>query len=553
MRKTLIFIAVMAAVAFAAWFGRKAYTKATEHRLVKEASHFLEKQDYRNAGLCLQRALQINSLDVEANKLTADLLEAEGAPAALNWRIRAAQLQTNNVEFRFAWAQTALKMNDLPSAVQALRGVDEKFRTTAQFHKLAGALAWNVHDVADAEKEYSAALQLEPTNQAVILNLATVRLVSTNQAEADKARLSLESIPTNSPLHLTALRYLATDAAARKSFDRAMAYSQEVINDPKATYGDKLTHLQILHQAGSPQFDSWQTTLEKDATRSPVHAYALGHWMQMEEAPMAALRWLQSLPHDTQTNQPVPLGITDCQIALKDWKGLLATVGKQDWSELDYYRLALESLAERHLDENLEAKTAWNRVWLLSSHRLDRLARLDQITTAWEWTPERVQVLQQIASEFPREKWAEEQLIALYYADGKTQSLADLLNKMYSADPTNIQVKNNLATVLLLLKSDLPKAHRLASEAYNSSTNNPFFACTYAYSLLLQSKPGEAAKILDTFKPEYLKNPSIAAYYGVIEAQAGHANAARDPLKLAETAKLLPEETALVRQVAGRL
>ena len=230
-RKTLIFIAVMAVVAFAGWFGRKAYKKATEHRLIAEANKYLEKQDFRNAGLCLQRALQINPLNIEINKLTADMLEEAGAPGALSWRIRTAQLQTNNVEYRFAWAQTALKVNDLPSAIQALRGIDEKSRSTAQFHKLAGALAWNLHDIPDAEKEYSEALRLEPTNLAVVLNLSTVRLVSTNRAVADAARLSLEKIPTNSPLRLTAIRYLATDAVTHKSFDRAIFYSQQVIND----------------------------------------------------------------------------------------------------------------------------------------------------------------------------------------------------------------------------------------------------------------------------------------------------------------------------------
>lgn len=542
----------MAVVALAGWFGRKAYKKATEHRLITEASHYLEKQDFRNAGLCLQRALQVNPMSVEVSKLTADMLEEAGTPAALSWRIRTAQLQTNKVEYRFAWAQTALKMNELPSAVQALRGVDEKSRSTAEFHKLAGALAWNLHDITDAEKEYSEALRLEPSNLAVVLNLATVRLVSTNKAVADKARLTLDKIPTNSPLHITAIRYLADDAVAHKSFERAIFYSQQVINDPKATYADKLAHLQILHVANSPRFDSWQTSLEEDAAHSPYHAYALGHWMQVEETPAFALHWLQSLPSDVQTNLPVPMVITDCQIALKNWKGLLAIVEKQDWGELNYYRLFLESLAGRHVGENLDAKTAWQRAFLVSSHRLDRLAKLDQVTASWGWAPERVEVLQEIVSEFPKETWAGEQLVTLYYADGKTRALADLLDKMCSADSSNIHLKNNLATVLLLLKSDLQKAHRLALESYNSSTNNPFFACTYAYSLLLQSKPSEAVKILNPLKAEYLKNPSIAAYYGIVEAETGHKNIAREPLKLAETGKLLPEEMQLVRQAAAQ-
>lgn len=156
-------------------------------------------------------------------------------------------------------------------------------------------------------------------------------------------------------------------------------------------------------------------------------------------------------------------------------------------------------------------------------------------------------------SQFPNETWAGEQLTALLYSEGQTQALADLLNQMYSADPSNVQVKNNLAMILLLQKSDLDRANRLAQEAYSSSPNNPFFECTYAYSLLLQSKPQEAAKIINSLKTDYLKNPSIAAYYGIVEAGTGNKGAATQPLRLAETAKLLPEEMQLVHQAEARL
>lgn len=146
LKKTLIFTMVMAMVAVAGWVGRKAYKRTAEHQLLTEASGYLGKKDFRNAGLCLQRALQIDPMSAQASKLTADLLEAGDAPAALSWRIRAFQLQTNNFAYRFAWAETALKMKDARSAAQALSGFDQKSRSTAEFHKLAGALAWELKE-----------------------------------------------------------------------------------------------------------------------------------------------------------------------------------------------------------------------------------------------------------------------------------------------------------------------------------------------------------------------------------------------------------------------
>ena len=552
-RKTLIVVVVMVVVALAGWAGRKAYLRATMHRLLSEAGQYLEKQDLKDASLCLQQALSVNSADVTANKLMADMLEEAGSPAALGWSIRTAQLQTNNVEYRFAWAQTALKFGEFSSAAQALRGIDEKYRSTAEFYKLHGALAWNLHMPAEALKEYSEALRLEPTNQVISLNLATIGLVSTNPATVENARSVLEKVPTNSPLHLTAIRFLTDDAATHKSFERALFFSRQVVNDPKATYTDKLNQLQILSAAKNQGFDAWMAALESDAAHSPQHAYVLGHWMLKDKSPSVALKWLQSLPYETQTNLPVQLAITDCQIATKDWKGMLTTVQKKDWDELNYYRLSLEAMASRNTDDSIAEKSAWRRALIMSSSRLDRLTKLDQLTAAWGWPEERSEVLQEVITAFPKETWAGEELVALYYADGKTHDLANLLDKLYSADPSNMRLKNNLATVLMLLNSDTQKARRLALESYTSSTNNPFFACTYAYSLLLQSKPEEAVKIVGTLNTNTLKIPSIAAYYGVVEAEAGHKTAAKEALQLAKSARLLPEEMELVRKAETRL
>jgi Tfp pilus assembly protein PilF len=552
-RKTLIVIVVMALVAVSGWAGRKIYHKATMNRLVAEAGGYLEKQDLKQASLCLRQAMSINPLDVKANKMMADMLEEAGSPAALGWRIRAVQLQTNNVEFRFDWARTALKVNEPASAAQALRGVDEKYRSTAEYHKLLGALAWDMHSAREAEKEYSEALRLEPTNQVVTLNLATVRLVSTNAAEVAAARLTLEQVPTNSPLHLTSLRYLTTDAMNHKAFDRALFFSQEVVRDPKVAYADKLTHLRVLEADKNGSFDGWLASLKEEAAHSAPHAYVLAHWLQSDKSPTVALRWLQSLPTELQTNMPVPLAITDCQIALKDWPGILTVVQKQDWEDLNYYRLCLEALANRNAGETLAEKSAWRRAFLMSSSHLDRLSKLNQLTAGWGWTDERNEVLQEISSSFPKETWAGDELVAQCYADGKTHALADVLAKLYAANPTNMRLKNNLATVLMLLKAEPDKAHRLALESYSSSTNNPFFACTYAYSLLLQSKPDEALKVISTLSTNNLKIPAIAAYYGVVEAETGHKNVAKEPLQLALSARLLPEELDLVRKAETRL
>jgi predicted Zn-dependent protease len=552
-KKALIFVLVMGAVAVGGWSGRKAYKKATERRMIAQANRCLANKDGRNAVLCLQRALQVNPISVPAGEMMADLLESAGLPAALGWRIRNAQLQPGNMTNRLNWAETAIKLRDFKSATDALAGLDAKSKSTARYHKLSGALAWGLGKSDEAEEHYREARRLEPGNLSIVMNLDTIGLASTNGQVASAARSSLEQVATNAEFRLIALRYLAADASARKLYSKAVAYTAEVVRDPAATAGDKIDYLQLLHLANGTNFASWLASLKQDATRSPVEAFSLGQWMARTEGPTNALRWLQSLPPATQTNLPLPLIIADCHIALQDWKGLVALVQREDWAEANCFRLALESLGQRSMGQERASQTAWRKALRLSTHRLDRLARLAQVTAGWGWDPQNTEVLNEIASQFPREQWAVDQLLRKFYAAGNARALGDFLAKMYAAHPSDPRLKNNLANIFLLRKTDLDKAYRLAREAYDSSPENPFFISTYAYSLLLQNKQNEAVKVVSSLKPEYLQIPSVAAYYGVVQAESGHKDAAKAPLERAAAAKLLPEEEEIVRLAKARL
>lgn len=552
-KKMLVFLLVMAVVAAGGWFGRKAYKKVTERRLVTEASQYLQKKDGRNAILCLQRALQVNPMSIPAGTMLADLLESAGVPAALSWRVRIAQLQPDNPTNRLLWAQTALKLGNLKSASDALAGVDEKSKGSATYHKLSGALSWSLGKKDEADREYREALRLEPGNLTIVMNLDTIGLSSTNSQIENSARASLEQVATNAAYRLVALRYLAVDAATHKYYARAMDYLAEIVRDPNATVGDQIDYLQLLHLASGANFASWLDYLKQEATHSAVKAFALGKWMATTESPADALRWLQTLPGTVQAEQPVPLIVADCYVALKDWNGLIALVDKQDWAEANCLRLALVSLGRRSLQDDSASQAAWRKSLRLAEHHLDDLARLSQVTANWGWDAENTEVLKQIIAEFPREKWAEDQLVKKLYVAGHTRELGDLLATLYATDTSNPALKNNLANICMLQRSDLDNAYRLAHEAYDSAPQNPFFISTYAYSLLLQNKQDEAVKVFSGLKPEYLQIPSVAAYYGVVEAQTGHKDLAKAPLERAASAKLLPEEMAIVHLAQERL
>src|SRR5262249_4259294 len=147
---------------------------ARAKRLVAEATMHFEKKEFQETSRCLHAALQANPSNLEATKLTAELLETAGLPAAISWRIRASQLRPGDMTNRLDWAQTALKLRDIKSAEDALSGLDEAAKSTARYHKLAGALAWSKGNAQEAEEHYQQARRLEPGNPSNILNLGTI-------------------------------------------------------------------------------------------------------------------------------------------------------------------------------------------------------------------------------------------------------------------------------------------------------------------------------------------------------------------------------------------
>lgn len=551
--KTLACVAIIAVAAGAAWHRRNTREKNNESALIAAARQYVTEHDLRNAVSSLQSALELNPSSQPATDAMADLLESIGAPAALNWRIKSAKLDPHNPAKRLDWARLAIRANDFSSAAEALDGLNPKSTDNANYYKLKGALAWNTHHPAEAEQEYLAAAKFEPQNPAIQENLAITRLTSTNAAVAQAARTALEQISTNAALHLSALRQLLTDAIARQAFGAAQDYSSRIIKDPAASADDNMQYLRLLRQNQSLEYSAWLESLEKRSQDSPSQAFLIGQWKAATDGPTNALHWLASLPERVQTNLPVPMETADCRIALKDWPALLAEVKTEDWGGANYYRFALESLAERSLAQNAAADASWNRAVELSGHSLDKLSHLAQVAGLWDWPVEKSDVLSEIVDEFPDQNWALDELSTQLYAEGKTSEMESLFFKAYTRDPSNPHIENNLASLYLLRKTELHKACEMARAAYNSSTNNPFFASTYAYALLLQNKKADALDIVNRLKPQYLKIPTIALYYGIVEAESGQKEMAREALKCAGSGKLLPEQRTIMELAESRM
>jgi len=183
-----LLLGILILVGYGTYLG---YVSTRQARLVSQARKYLAKSNTKTALLCLRRALNYNPNYVDACRAMAELTEKLSSPAALLWRSRVVELNPKSVSDRFAMAQTALLFRDYLSATNALEGVSKAGRSTPEYHNLAGSVAAAMHWLAEAEGHFSEAARLEPSNPIPRLNLAVVRLQSTNAQDLALARTAL--------------------------------------------------------------------------------------------------------------------------------------------------------------------------------------------------------------------------------------------------------------------------------------------------------------------------------------------------------------------------
>jgi len=79
-----------------------------------------------------------------------------------------------------------------PLTSQVLGDLSASAANVPAYHLVFAELDLSLHRMAEAETEFEAASQLEPTNRLFQLNLAVIRLGLTNTAAADDARAKLK-------------------------------------------------------------------------------------------------------------------------------------------------------------------------------------------------------------------------------------------------------------------------------------------------------------------------------------------------------------------------
>lgn len=551
MRKTLIVLLCCVLVLLGGYSAFRAYELWKQNHWMTLAKTFAADGDVPNEILCLKQVLHYNPRNVEACRMAANLADAAGSPDALPFRRKVVELDPTSVPDRLALAQTALIFRDYATVAHTLADVSPAGKQTSDYLNIAGEYAFAIHKPEDAVADFTEAARIDPSNPGPQLNLATVQLHSSSSLDVAQARLTLRRISldsTNLFIRSQAQRELVGDALATGDSDSALEFSKELTQSPNALFPDKLLRLNVLLLAGSPDYPSFLASCEHEAAGNSDKLSEMGMWLNERKQPLKTLAWLHTLPENEQTNLPAALIAAQSQMQLQEWKTVQSTLSKENWTKLEYTRHAYLARAMRQQGLGEASKAEWDLALSTANNNPLALSALLRMTDDWKWSDETQQILWIIVNNYPQEQQAAQELAIILYQNGSTRPLMQLFNTELNRNPSDLEAKNNLALIAMLLHAQEVNPYALSQQVYQQNPTNAFFACTYAFSLHLQGKDSSALKVMQKLTPKELQNSSTAGYYGLILKSLGETAQANHYLQLSVKGKLLPEERTLFQQ-----
>jgi len=548
MKKTIVILVALFVVGIGLFGGRRGYRAWKTSRAMTNARLSAAKPNFDETMLWLRKALAADGNNADAIRAMGELSETMRSPSALVWRKRLVEVEPDSITNRLALARVALQFRELPTAKLALDGIAASGDKSVAYLNALAEYARATGAFVEAENNLAQALQIEPGNPVLQLQLAMLRVQRSDPVLAAEGKMELERLRTNPAVGTTALRQLVLEAFGRSNYSRATLLVDELLQLPGRTFGDRILRLEIFNSSQNPAFQSSLSECQKLAGTNSLQIVELAGYMLRSRSPKEAIRWLDSLSSDVRTNMPVCLAVSDAYMAGGNWIGLHQFVSSQYWGELEYRRHAVSARALREQGLTTAAKGDWGKAMRAAEGRLDRLVVLQGALLSWNWPVELEEVLRAIVNRYPSEFGSGDLLAALLQAQGNSRGLLSLYIQLLKERPASLDLKNNVASTALLLGAMELKPHQLAKEVYEVQQTNAFFTSTYAYALHLQGKSAEGLRIMQSLNKEALENSSISGYYGLLLASQGEAVRSRRYLELGAKARLLPEEVRLFQQ-----
>jgi cytochrome c-type biogenesis protein CcmH/NrfG len=546
-------VGVILLLAVGGTFGYKSFRNWQQRRLVAEANALVDHGDYKRASLNARRLLQINPNSTEACRILARLSEKAGLRSALEWRRRVMELGGATPKDLILLARAAVRFDDRATADVAISRLPESAKQTAEYHALLADIALVQRDGVEMERQLSEANRLEPENKDYIMRLAALRLGANDADLRARGKQTLEELQNDPLLRREATRYLAEDALRQNKTLTALELARQLDSFPDKTFADRLLLLSALQAAKDAGFAAFLEEMQTTSTEDPERVGALMTWMNVHKLPREAIEWSAKLPPAIIGGKLVQIALSDSFVTVRDWAGLQRLVNSGNWGTVDFLRNALLARALREQGNEADSASQWNEAMKKIAANSRHLMMLAETVEKWGWRSEAIDLLWLVAKDPVK---GDEALAALYRYFAKnadTENLYRVLLHRLELHPDDRNVQNNYAQLSLLLNLNAERGQRIAREIYEKEPANPAYASTYAFALHVQGDTKKAIKVLEGLSDQQVRQPEIAAYYGIILAAAGDQTRAGEFLDLGEKATLLPQEKALVEKARRSL
>ena len=531
---------------------KRRYDRWDARRSAERAKVFFEKRDYKHAMLDARRALEVMPGDADATRVFAKSVEAVGAPGAVQWRNRLDSIVPGDVENVLAWAKDAVQDGDLVTADRVLKTLKPADRDNALYHDLSASIAMGNREIAGAESHWAEAVRFNPKEDRYRLSLAVVRLESRTPGVRASALAALNELIEKTPKSIGALRALIADAMRHADYAKARELADTLAAEPAALFTDKLIRLSVFRSLNEAEATSYLTSLRDSVISKPVELAQLLVWMNSHNLSIMVAEWMPSLPPEVASKPPVCVVIAEARLKASEWTKLRASIEKGNWQEVDYLRRAFLARTLERLGETEAGAAEWKEALsaaLSSPDALLRLQGLAKAATEWGWKERKEDVLWKMSAYYGCPRWALDSIWASALQRGDTGQLQTLSGIMAKSNSKDFGLRNNYIFLSLLTRTEEGNPLQAAEALYKEHPENPIIASTYALALYQRGKPENSVAILAALKPEELRDPQVAIYYGMFLTAIGRTAMAEEYLRLGAAWSLLPEEKAMLERV----
>ena len=533
---------------------RPVYHEFRAEQYDARARKFLAEGDGASAAIMVENALRHDSNSADRMRLYAEALQMAGRP-------------TTPVVFAMAWDKN---QNDEKLAVETMQVVAAfrsfevggwvlpralaKFPKNAELLFHGSALLALQNDLTRAAALLRAAMELDKDNKDYKFAFCSLQLASGDPAAAKLAEETLGELVKDPNYKARGLTLLATYRAAGDPAAGVKLWDQVLGLEPE-NFNAKLSKLTSQGRAdnsvGAAQFKELRARATNVVQKVKLIESAFSLL-----GPTGARPLLDVFSDEDKRLVVVMVVLCSVSAAEERWADVLNVVSSSEGVPMeaqDRLTLSLWKLrAEATLGNDSKALATRHEALAYVGRDAERAVKSGQTLEQWGFVPEAAEFYEHAALiEGPF------QLQALNHLLRVSTQIRDARRNLVAAEglakqfPNEPLYGNNLANILLVLNTDIPRAADLAVKAHQAHPDLIPVTDTYARALTLQGKVDEAVKLYAAMDESALSDGGIRLNYADALYRLGRKDEAAKLVEPVNQSAVYPEQVRLLEDIRG--